>query len=614
MAEILLKEGAEAATPATGYVTIYAKADGLPYTKDPAGTERSLLGNGTVVSVAVATANGFAGTVANPTTTPSLTLKTSVTGLLEGNGTSVSAAATTGSGSVVKATSPTLVTPVLGTPSSGTLTNCTGLPAAGVSGTALVASAIGTSVQAYDADLATIAGLTATTNNFIQAKSSAWASRTPTQVTADLINFVGDSGAGGTKGLVPAPAAGDAAKYLKGDGTWTTVTGSGAVATDAIWDAKGDLAVATAADTAVRLAVGTNGYALVADSAEATGVKWTAIAGSASQAFTASGYTAGGTGTIFSYSGTNSTSLSLFSVAGAMTYDTATINANGFSPTITGGASTTTIRNLVLSPSFTPTATTVTTLTNTFIQGILNSSSNVTNFFGNQITVGLGEFATGGTVATVYGNYVVSLFNASATTDITTWHSYYAANVVDGSGTTVSNAYSYTGIMSAGTNRRNLYMSGTALNYLNGALMIGSNTDDGSNKLQVTGAIKATSNILGGSGGGVVGYAVGAGGDVTQATSKSTNVTLNKACGTITMNGAALGAGTIVSFVLNSSALMAESMVVCNHELTGTLGAYTITTGVVSAGTCTIYVRNNTAGSLSEAIKLRFAAYYAPTS
>ena len=47
-------------------------------------------------------------------------------------------------------------TPALGTPASGTLTNCTGLPAAGVSGTALVTAAIGTTVQAYDADLTTL--------------------------------------------------------------------------------------------------------------------------------------------------------------------------------------------------------------------------------------------------------------------------------------------------------------------------------------------------------------------------------------------------------------------------------------------------------------------------
>lgn len=47
-----------------------------------------------------------------------------------GSGT-VEEIATTGTGSAVLATSPTLVTPVLGTPSSGTLTNCTGLPIAG---------------------------------------------------------------------------------------------------------------------------------------------------------------------------------------------------------------------------------------------------------------------------------------------------------------------------------------------------------------------------------------------------------------------------------------------------------------------------------------------------
>jgi hypothetical protein len=48
------------------------------------------------------------------------------------------------------------------------------------------------------------------------------AAKTPTAATAVLNAMVGDSGAGGTKGLVPAPAAGDAAagKVLRADGTW----------------------------------------------------------------------------------------------------------------------------------------------------------------------------------------------------------------------------------------------------------------------------------------------------------------------------------------------------------------------------------------------------------
>jgi hypothetical protein len=50
------------------------------------------VGAGTVISVAVATANGFAGTVASPTLSPIITLSTTVSGLLKGNGTELSAA------------------------------------------------------------------------------------------------------------------------------------------------------------------------------------------------------------------------------------------------------------------------------------------------------------------------------------------------------------------------------------------------------------------------------------------------------------------------------------------------------------------------------------------
>jgi len=48
----------------------------------------------------------------------------------------------------------------------------------------------------------------------------------------------------------------------------------GDVATDAIWDAKGDMAMGTGADTAQKLTVGANGTVLTADSTETTGTKW----------------------------------------------------------------------------------------------------------------------------------------------------------------------------------------------------------------------------------------------------------------------------------------------------------------------------------------------------
>jgi hypothetical protein len=60
------------------------------------------------------------------------------------------------------------------------------------------------------------------------------------------------------------------------DFTWVAQDDSNAIQ-NAIVDAKGDLIGATAADTPARLAVGTNGQVLTADSAEATGLKWTTV-------------------------------------------------------------------------------------------------------------------------------------------------------------------------------------------------------------------------------------------------------------------------------------------------------------------------------------------------
>jgi hypothetical protein len=99
-------------------------------------------GGGTVTSVSVVSANGLAGTIANATSTPAITLSTTITGLLKGNGTAISAA--------VASTDYLVPGGALGTPSSGTLSNCTGLPiSAGVSGLGTsVASFLGTPTSA----------------------------------------------------------------------------------------------------------------------------------------------------------------------------------------------------------------------------------------------------------------------------------------------------------------------------------------------------------------------------------------------------------------------------------------------------------------------------------
>lgn len=87
-----------------------------------------------------------------------------------------------------------------------------------------------------------------------QAQNSVWAGPTigagePSfrgLVGADIPLFVGDSGAGGVQGAVPAPAAGDAAagKFLKADGTWTVVAATGGQAEIQFKDEGSDLGTA----------------------------------------------------------------------------------------------------------------------------------------------------------------------------------------------------------------------------------------------------------------------------------------------------------------------------------------------------------------------------------
>lgn len=105
-----------------------------------------------------------------------------------------------------------------------------------------------------------------------------------------------------------------------------------------------------------------------------------------------------------------------------------------------------------------------------------------------------------------------------------------------------------------------------------------------------------------------LGYTATAQGTVTQATDKTTAVTLNKSAGRITLNAAALGATTNVSFTLNNSLISANDVLIVT--LSGgiaTAATYNCWVNSMSAGSASITLRNISAGSLSEAVIINFA-------
>lgn len=120
----------------------------------------------------------------------------------------------------------------------------------------------------------------------------------------------------------------------------------------------------------------------------------------------------------------------------------------------------------------------------------------------------------------------------------------------------------------------------------------------------LSGANVTSNNILATT---TLGYKSGTGGTVTQSSSKTTGVTLNKINGEIVMNGAELVDDATAAFTLTNSTIAATDVVIVNVASVGTAGAYQVTVGAVAAGSCSISVLNVSGGPLSEAIKLNFA-------
>ena len=103
-----------------------------------------------------------------------------------------------------------------------------------------------------------------------------------------------------------------------------------------------------------------------------------------------------------------------------------------------------------------------------------------------------------------------------------------------------------------------------------------------------------------------IGYVSGLGGAVTQATNKSTGVTLNKPCGAITMHNASLTADAEVTFTVTNSEVAATDVVLVSVKSGATTGKYLPFVTATAAGSFDITV-SNVGSTAGEAVVLNFA-------
>lgn len=186
---------------------------------------------------------------------------------------------------------------------------------------------------------------------------------------------------------------------------------------------------------------------------------------------------------------------------------------------------------------------------------------------------------------------------ASAYT-VTSVTGYYASDAVLGAGSTITNQvgvdivdqtkgtnnYGLISRVSSGANKWNIYASGTADNYFSGSVRIY------------------------GSGG--LGYGTGSGGAVTQTTSRTEGVTLDKTNGAITLVSAA-GTTTWQTFTVTNNKVAATDTIIVNQK-SGT-DLYEIHVTTVAAGSFKLTYRT-TGGTTTEQPVFNFSVIKAATS
>jgi len=80
------------------------------------------------------------------------------------------------------------------------------------------------------------------------------------------------------------------------------------------------------------------------------------------------------------------------------------------------------------------------------------------------------------------------------------------------------------------------------------------------------------------------------------------------------MNSASLANGSNVTFTLNNSFIAANDIILVAHTSVGTAGDYEVSPNFPGSGSVSIFVKNQSGGSLSQAIKISFVVIKVSTS